>query len=81
MKPEVRNFIESLKPEFPYINIGNDGQVMLPYLGLVKIDDSMTNFGIIQMIAQSVEKQGITIGKQELANDLKKLLQIPNDYD
>jgi len=81
MRPEVKNFIESLQPEFPYIKIENNGQVMLPYLGFVKIDDTITNFGIIQMIAQSVEKNGIRIGRQDMANDLKKLLQMPNEYE
>ena len=79
MKPEVKQFIESLKPEFPYINIQNDGQVTLPYIGIIKIDDTMTNFGIIQLIANSCSEQGRKWGRQELANDLKNLLQIKDD--
>lgn len=81
MKPEVRNFIESLKPEFPYIHIESNGYVTLPYLGRILVDDTMTNFSLIQLIANSCNEQGRIWGKQELANDLKNLLQIPNDYD
>jgi len=81
MKPEVKQFIESLKPEFPYIHFGNDEKVVLPYIGMVKIDDTMTNFSIIQLIANSCQEQGRIWGRQELANDMKKLLQIPNEYD
>lgn len=85
MKPEVRNFIESLKPDFEYLRIENQQAVgtyvNLPYLGKTLIDDSMTNFELIRLLVDAGYDNGKRIGKQELANELKHLLQIPNDYE
>jgi len=89
MKPEVKQFIESLQPEFEYVHIetnahGSEGigtYVTLPYLGRILIKDTTTNFDLVRLFNNDGIDRGVISGKQELANDLKKLLQIPNDYD
>ena len=83
MKQEVREFIMSIKSEHVHsVFKGDDfGGVIawLPYIGYTKIDDSTTIFQLVELIYQAGFNGGVATGKYELANDMKKLLQINAD--
>ena len=87
MKPEVKQFILSLQPEFEYIHIetnahGPEGMgtyVTLPYLGRILIKDTTSNFDLVRLFNNDGIDRGVISGKRELADDLKKLLQIDSD--
>jgi hypothetical protein len=79
MKPEVKQFIESIQKDFAQAKINPSTEVVyIPFVGLIDVSNKSV-FDIIRMIHDDGYQCGISNGRYNLATDLKKLLQIKDD--